>query len=341
MSLAQWGWNSWFAAAFAAAGAEGKAGRVIADARGFCRVAAEDGEMLLPCGPSLSAAPVTGDWIVYDPAGPRVTDVLPRRTKISRKKSGNVVTEQVLAANVDVLFIVAGLDHDFNPRRLERYLLVARVGGAAPVFVLNKCDLCDEAAERAREVDAIAGSDAAVALVSALDRGSVMQLHRHVEPGQTAALVGSSGAGKSTIVNALAGASVQATTDVREDDSRGRHTTTARRLFRLAEGWLLIDTPGLRELEPWAQPEAAGEVFGDIEELGVACRFRDCSHDGEPQCAVAQAVVDGRLAPGRLDNYHKLRRELLRTERLQNTTAAVEERRRWKAIHRSIRHLHK
>ena len=331
MSLIDWGWNEFFAAELARCAVSGRPGRVISDGRGAWRVALESGEAVLPAGP-MSERPVAGDWVVSDPTASRIVHVLTRRTRLSRKKAGQECGEQVLAANVDVLFIVAGLDGDFNLRRLERYLVLAEACGVAPVVVLNKCDLCEDAAARAREADAVTAGAAPVLLLSALDRSSVMQLHRYIEPGQTAVLAGSSGAGKSTLVNALLGADVQPTRDVRAGDSRGQHTTTARRLFRLDAGRLLIDTPGLRELAPWASAEAARSAFSDIDELASNCRFRDCAHHGEPGCAVADAVD-----PARLESYHKLRAELAYLERSQNIHLMQEEKRRWKIIHKAAR----
>jgi len=273
--------------------------------------------------------PVAGDWVVVRQYSPSdlaiITDVLPRRTKLSRKASGRAAQEHVIAANVDVIFIVSGLDHDYNLRRLERYLIVARQSGARAVIVLNKADICPDAARRCREVQGIAPGVPVVA-ISALGVSAVHQagaLLPFIEPGKTAALVGSSGAGKSTIVNQLLGRAAQATQPTRTEDGRGRHTTTDRELFFLPAGGLILDNPGLRELQLWAgersQSSAASasagstafeESFPDIAALAGQCAFRDCSHTAEPGCAVRVALESGVIDAARWRSYLKLRREL-------------------------------
>jgi ribosome biogenesis GTPase len=333
MSLSDWGWNDYFAQVFTRGGFRGAPARVISESRGVCRLVAESGEY---SAVSREHA-VAGDWIAFDAPRSVVTAVLPRRTKISRKQAGREAAEQVLATNVDVIYIVTGLDKDFNVSRIERFLVLATATGASPVIVLNKIDVCTDVADRLADVDAVTGGLIPVFAISALESHSVVRLHGAMEHGQTAVLLGSSGAGKSTIVNALLGQPVQRTADVREHDSRGRHATTGRNLFRLAAGWLLIDTPGIRELEPWAPAAAVAEVFNDIEQIAASCRFRDCRHAGEPGCAVARAVAAGELAERRLLNYGKLKGELRRLERMQDARAQQEEKRAMKAMHRAMR----
>ena len=322
MDLSIYGWNEDYARALAAVCAGHckplAPGRVLASSRGENRVVCADGERETTLSGALleSAAvarPATGDWVALEPDTGRIRAVLPRRTCVQRKTPGRATEAQVIAANVDVLFIVMGLDGDYNPRRLERYLLLAEESGAEPAVVLNKSDLCGDLAARLDELAGLTGAPAVV--MSAVEEGSAEQLHRYMKRGQTAALAGMSGAGKSTIVNALLGTARQATRGVRAGDSRGRHTTTARELFLLLEGWLLMDTPGMRELEVWSEAAPLEAVFTDIAELAPACRFRNCRHQGEPGCAVLQAIEAGLLDEDRVANYRKLSSELGAQER--------------------------
>lgn len=308
--------------------------RVASENRGIYELWSENGELTVRCRRELIA--ITGDWVAFDPASGLIVEVFPRRTKVSRKKAGREVQEQLLAANVDVVFIVTALDHDFNLRRLERYLVMIQESGAAPVIVLNKSDLHPDPLAALRQVDAIA-PHANTVVTSAFDYAAVSQLHRYIEPGQTGVLIGSSGAGKSTIVNQLLGRMAQSTKEVREHDSRGMHTTTARQMFLLLQGWLLIDSPGMRELEPWASAESAAAVFQDIEDLAVHCRFRDCQHESEPGCRVRQAVDEGTLDASRLDSMHKLTGEMQRLRRMEDVHAAQEYKRKLKQVHKAAR----
>jgi ribosome biogenesis GTPase len=278
--------------------------------------------------------PATGDWVwLRGDSGAVIDEILPRRTLLSRKDPGRAVEEQVLAANLDTLFIVTGLDHDYNPRRLERYLILAQESGAEPVVLLNKADLHADVAPFLRQTQCM--TDARVLGVSALTGQGLDAIP--VAQGQTAALIGSSGAGKSTIVNALLGERRQHTREVRESDQRGRHTTTHREMIRMPGGWLLIDMPGLRELQLWADPERIGGAFAEIEDLASQCRFRDCRHQGEPGCAVAAANLD----PGRLASFAKLTRELEYVERQRDLHARQEQKQKWKAIHKAMRNVDK
>lgn len=292
--------------------------------------------------------PAVGDWVTLaDGQQPAViTAVLPRRSAFvrsaadaSRRTSGNLVDEQVLAANVDVAFLVAGLDHDFNLRRLERYLAVAWSSGVRPVIVLNKVDVALDLDDRLLAVESIAPT-VPIVVLSALTGDHVTDLAPYLAPGQTAVVLGSSGVGKSTLVNALLGEQRQSTAAVREDDSRGRHTTTHRELFELPGGAFLIDTPGIRALEVAGADQGIDTAFDDIADLALACRFSDCRHEAEPGCAVRSALDDGRLTADRLASHRKLERELAHAERKGDARARAADAKRWKSIHKAVsRHM--
>lgn len=286
-----------------------------------------------------SSLPVTGDWVAARIAGPGqalVEAVLPRRSCLARRAAGTRDEEQPLAANVDVVFLVCGLDRDFNLRRLERYLALASASGASPVVVLNKADLCADLPGRMAETAAVAGGVPVVA-ASALDPQGLDALHRFLAPGATIALLGSSGAGKSTIANRLLGEEHFRTGEVRLQDSRGRHTTVRRELIPLPHSGALIDTPGLRELQLWAGTGSVDAVFDEIAALAEGCRFRDCTHSGEPGCAVAAALERGEVDTGRWANFRKLRAEAEWHETITDRLAAAERKRKWKGIRKQAR----
>ncbi len=258
------------------------------------------------------ALPGVGDWVVLrgapDPDGVSVIDrVLGRRTVFLRAAAGRATGEQVIAANLDLVFVVCGLDADYNPRRIERYLALILASGARPEVILNKADVGRDVDVRLSEVEARAGG-APVHLTSALRAEGLEAVRGRIEPGMTAALVGSSGAGKSTMVNALCGEQLMATGEVRASDGRGCHVTSHRQLVLLPGGGLLLDTPGMRELQ-LCDDEGLNAVFDDIAELAAGCRFRDCRHHDEPGCAVRQAVAEGQLDADRLEHLHKLEKE--------------------------------
>lgn len=266
-----------------------------------------DGEVPLTCGPALTTGEIAvGDWVLADEAG-RITRLLDRQSELKRRAAGTGAQAQLIAANVDVLFLTSSCNADFNPARLERYLALARSAGAFPVVVLTKADLSEDPrayARRAERLDPMLP----VLTLDARDPHDLAQLAAWVRPGQTAALLGSSGVGKSTLLTGLTGAAAP-TQGIREDDAKGRHTTTARALRRMSNGGWLIDTPGMRALRLTDAEEGIEAVFGDIEELAQSCRFSDCSHEGEPGCAVQTAIAAGALDPKRLDRWRKLHRE--------------------------------
>jgi ribosome biogenesis GTPase / thiamine phosphate phosphatase len=343
------GWDDAWAGTFLAhEGAGLRAGRVTAVHRETSRVTTATGEISAGVSGRFrrdavirSDYPAVGDWVTLE--GSVITRILPRRSafrryvpEAGRGTHGSLGDEQVLAANVDVALLVAGLDRDFNLRRLERYLAVAWSTGVRPVIVLNKADIADDAAAHVQRVKAIAPG-VPIVLLSALTRDRLADLLPYLAPGRTAVVLGSSGAGKSTLVNALLGEERQVTRAVREDDSRGRHTTTHRELFQLPGGAMLIDTPGIRALEVIGADEGVGRAFDDVTDLAARCRFADCRHEGEPGCAVLAAVAVGALAEDRLESWRKLEREAAHVQRREDPLARIDERRRWKTIHRSVR----
>jgi ribosome biogenesis GTPase / thiamine phosphate phosphatase len=286
-----------------------------------------------------AAMPVTGDWVaarVINATEAIVEAVLPRRTFFSRRAAGRREEQQPIAANIDLVFLVSGLDGDFNPRRIERYLALSAESAAQAVIVLNKRDLCENLADRVTETRAVAAG-AAIVTASTVAADGLDEVREHLAPGRTIALLGSSGVGKSSIVNDLLGEERLRTNTVREHDSRGRHTTTHRELIPLPEGGALIDTPGMRELQLWAGEDSIDQVFDDVAAIAVACRYRDCSHTEENGCAVRQAVDEGTLDPARLTSYRKLQGEARRHEALTNPLAALEQKRKWKIIHKAAR----
>ena len=321
-------------------------GRVAFAHRDQYRLITEKEELAAePCGAlwfrSTGAAsmPVVGDWVAARVVGPGqalVEAVLPRRTCFSRRAVAKREEEQPLAANIDLVFLVCALDGDFNLRRLERYLTLAAESGAAPVVVLNKSDLCDDLGSRTRQTQPVA-RDAPVVLTSTLGEPGVASLRAFLAPGRTVALLGSSGVGKSSIVNALVGESRLRTAEVRAYDSKGRHTTTHRELMPLPEGGSLIDTPGMREIQLWASGESVDETFDEIAAASAACRFRNCSHHGEPGCAVRQALDQGEISAERWQSYRKLRAEAEWHERLSEPLRAQEYKRWVKSLHKAQR----
>jgi ribosome biogenesis GTPase len=290
--------------------------------------------------------PAVGDWVALRPGsampGPdgvgeaTIVAVLPRRSAIVRKQAGVETAVQVLAANLDTIFLVTDTGDDFNVRRIERMLAVIWESGASPVLLLNKVDLCEDAVRFVDEAAAVA-LGVPIHPLSALRGDGVEAITPYVAEGRSIALIGSSGVGKSTLVNLLAGLPLMEVHEIRAGDGRGRHTTTHRQLLVLPRGGVLIDTPGMREVALWSAGDGVGATFADIEELADRCHFADCRHDSEPGCAVLEAVESGALDAGRLASYRKLQREVAFLERQRDHRARREEQRRWRSITRSMR----
>jgi ribosome biogenesis GTPase len=333
-----------------------RAGRVIQEQKGVYRVlvASDPTAAVVPVWAVLagrlahaSAAPqelpAVGDFVLVegdargDAGRCRIAELLPRRTRLVRKAVGASSDEQVIAANVDTVFIVTSLNDDLSERRIERYLTAVWDGGALPVVLLSKADLEGDRAAQVARVERVA-IGAPVHCVSVATGEGLDTVRGYVKAGTTATLVGSSGVGKSTLINALVGDALQAVQEIRETDAKGRHTTTARTLVTLDGGGMIIDTPGMREFMPSDEGGGLGAVFGDVEDLATACRFTDCRHESEPGCAVQAAIADGRIDVGRLASFRKLEREQAFLARKQDASAASAQKKKWKTIHKEMRH---
>jgi ribosome biogenesis GTPase len=289
---------------------------------------------------SRSEMPAVGDWVAVRVSpgadGAVILAVMPRRSRFSRQMAGRVPDEQVVAANVDVVFLVMGLDGDYSVRRLERYLLLGRESGASAVVLLTKPDLASDLSGQVAEVSAVVGG-APLHVLNPRARTGLEPVEGHLGPGQTGALLGSSGVGKTTLINRLAGTDLRRTQEVRLADSKGRHTTVHRELVVLPSGALLVDTPGMRELQLWHMGHEPKDSFDDVQALAGDCHFTDCRHRDEPRCAVKLGDAEGRLPPGRLASYLQLQDELAFLERQQEQHAQIEQKRQSKVVGRALR----
>lgn len=348
LELKDLGWNTFFEAQFAEVKKTDLVpARVVEEFQGLYKVRAARGEYLAKVSGRVryeaeqrDDMPAVGDWVAVTPrpteGRARIEAILARRTKLSRKAAGREVEEQIVATNLDTVFIVSSLNQEFNLRRIERYLTLVWDSGARPVLLLNKADLCADAAAWVKETESVA-LGAPVHLLSARQGQGVETLREYLGQGQTAAFVGSSGVGKSTIINTLSGNSAIKTQTVRESDDRGRHTTTTRQMMFLPGGGIVIDTPGMRELQLWDSEEHLAQTFADITALAAGCKFRDCAHNGEPGCAVTQAVQNGTLDAARVENHHKLQAEMRFQQRKVDPQAARALKEQWKKVHKAAR----
>jgi len=336
-------------------------GRVSAVHSNLCQVLTEGGEMAAQVSGKVrdninneligsdgenpdAGFPAVGDWVVmiHDQQHNSgiIRMILPRKTKFSRNAAGTVSQEQVIAANMDYAFIVAGLNADLNPSRIERYLVTAWNSGAVPVILLNKADLYPDAGEKAAEIEGIAPG-VAIHAISAINQDGLQQLDQYLNRGRTAVFIGSSGVGKSTIINRLLGKDIIKVMEISDYKDKGLHTTTRREMYLLENGGIVIDTPGMRELQLWEGEGGLSGTFADIEEIAARCRFKDCRHQNEPNCAVRAALESGEIAPARYKNYQKLQRELKYQESRNDAKARMEQSRKWKNIAKARRQLNR
>ncbi|MFC1944975.1 ribosome small subunit-dependent GTPase A [Chloroflexota bacterium] len=352
--LGQLGWGPFFEEHFQSLKTEGSIpARVVSESKGSFQVYCRYGELRAKVSGKMryqsdreNRFPAVGDWVAIEPQAGEgkgvIHAVLPRNSRFSRKVAGGRTEEQVVAANVDTVFIVSGLDggRNFNLRRMERYLTLAQNSGAPPVMVLNKLDLYPDVREYIEKVEAIA-TGVPIHAVSAKERTGLDALTGYVTRGKTAAFLGSSGVGKSALINALLGAERQGTGEVRQYDRTGRHTTTRRELFLLPGGGAVIDTSGMREIQMWASEDDLQSSFNEVAVLAGKCRFRDCTHNNEPGCAVIEAIERGALEAGRLESFRKLQNEVRYIASREEHSTRLLEKAKWKKISKWSKQLRK
>jgi ribosome biogenesis GTPase len=323
-------------------------GRIALEHSRMYRVWTELGELLCEVSGRFSFEaqsredyPAIGDWVILkariEEEKGTIYSILPRKSKFSRKSAGQTAEEQIIAANVDTVFLVNSLNEDLNLRRIERYLLLTWESGANPVIVLSKADICEDMLEKLAAVEAISYGGVPVIPISSETMSGLGEISPFLQPGKTIALLGSSGVGKSTLINRLLGEEKQTVQEIRHADDKGRHTTTHRELVLLPNGCVLIDTPGMRELQLWESSEGLSETFSEIKELANTCRFRDCQHKDEPGCAVVEAIEQGSIDMGRLTSYNKLQKELSYIARKADKRAQAEVKKQWKNLNKQMK----
>ena len=364
IDLNELGWNAHFEAHYANYRDRYGIGRVAVVHRNMCRVHTAAGEIQAAISRKLhedltdisgrshynlsevSQFPAVGDWVLLSQSRPDekalVHGVLPRKSRISRNDPGKATEELVIAANIDRVLLVMALNFDFNLRRVERYLTILWNSNVDPVIILNKADLCPDVEDQLALVQAVA-MDSPIHITCALDGSGVDELRSYFQTGTTCVMLGSSGVGKTSIINQILGEERYVVQEISDYKDKGKHTTSAREMIFLDNGGILIDTPGLRRIDLWSEQDGFDDVFADIVELSQACKFRNCSHNTEPDCAVQAAIEAGDLHPKRLTNYRKLQAELAYTERKARSRAdrrgRISHHQRERVLERQRRHM--